>query len=77
MAVFVKFSIVCSTVVLNCLFIISVLLSFLCIFCAQLGLGHAQQKVFVCTPIVPLRDKNVRTLAAGCYHSIIITANGK
>ena len=31
----------------------------------------------MCTPIVPLRDKNVRTLAAGCYHSIIITANGK
>lgn len=47
------------------------------IFLWQLGLGHTQQKVFACTPIMPLRDKNVRTLAAGCYHSIIITANGK
>ncbi|KAJ1437248.1 regulator of chromosome condensation 1/beta-lactamase-inhibitor protein II, partial [Ochromonadaceae sp. CCMP2298] len=42
----------------------------------QLGLGHAQPKVYSCTAIGTLRDKGVRMVSAGCYHSVVITANG-
>lgn len=42
----------------------------------QLGLGHVQQRVNKCTMITSLRDKNVTSVAAGCYHSIAITSNG-
>lgn len=42
----------------------------------QLGLGHTQPKVFQATLINHLRDKAVTALAAGCYHSIAVTANG-
>ncbi len=42
----------------------------------QLGMGHAQPKIFLCTIVTGLRDKGVTLLAAGCYHSIGVTMNG-
>jgi hypothetical protein len=43
---------------------------------SQLGLGHSQQKVYICTIVLGLRDKGVNLLAAGCYHSVAATTNG-
>lgn len=42
----------------------------------QLGLGHAQPRVYAPHVISSLRDKNVVTVSAGCYHSIAVTSNG-
>ena len=42
----------------------------------QLGLGHAQARVFGPHVIGYLRDKNVVSVAAGCYHSVAVTGNG-
>ena len=42
----------------------------------QLGLGHTQPRVSGYHAITSLRDKNVMSIAAGCYHSIVVTANG-
>ena len=42
----------------------------------QLGLGHAQARVFGCHVVAYLRDKNVVSIAAGCYHSVSVTGNG-
>lgn len=42
----------------------------------QLGLGHVTPKVLISTTINSLRDKNATLISAGCYHTIIITANG-
>jgi len=42
----------------------------------QLGLGHTQPRVNGYHVISSLRDKNVTKIAAGCYHSIAVTANG-
>lgn len=42
----------------------------------QLGLGHTQPRVYNCQQIVQLRDKNVLSVTAGCYHSIASTLNG-
>jgi hypothetical protein len=41
----------------------------------QLGLGHVQPRVHLCTPISSLRDKSVTRVSAGCYHSIVVTSN--
>jgi hypothetical protein len=42
----------------------------------QLGLGHTQPRMYGVTPNLYLRDKNVQSLAAGCYHSVVVTTNG-
>jgi hypothetical protein len=42
----------------------------------QLGLGHTQPRVYNCQQIMHLRDKNVLSVTAGCYHSIASTLNG-
>jgi len=42
----------------------------------QLGLGHTQPRMYGVTPNLYLRDKNVLSLAAGCYHSVAVTTNG-
>ena len=42
----------------------------------QLGLGHTQPRMYGLTPNMYLRDKNVISLSAGCYHSVAVTTNG-
>ena len=42
----------------------------------QLGLGHTQSRVHVVQCVPGLRDKNITSLASGCYHSIAFTGNG-
>ena len=42
----------------------------------QLGLGHAQPRMYGVHINSYLRDKSVTSLAAGCYHSIAVTSNG-
>lgn len=42
----------------------------------QLGLGHTQPKVYQASVISGLRGKGAVMLAAGCYHSVVITTNG-
>ena len=42
----------------------------------QLGLGHSQMRMFGCNAVPSLRDKNVISIAAGCYHSVVNTSNG-
>jgi hypothetical protein len=42
----------------------------------QLGMGHTQPRMYGVTPNLYLRDKNVLSLAAGCYHSVAVTTNG-
>lgn len=42
----------------------------------QLGIGNTQLRVYGCNIINGLRDKNVISISAGCYHSIAATLNG-
>lgn len=49
---------------------------FLHIFFYTKGLGHSQPRIFSGSIISHLTDKNVVSLASGCYHSIAITNNG-
>ncbi len=42
----------------------------------QLGIGTTQLRVYGCNIINGLRDKNVVSISAGCYHSIAATLNG-